>query len=96
MKPGLTADRFQLLDLIEQHDVTAGMYVRVHGDQLILGRDADGEFDDRVKLTKLGPKSYGVSVKRHTGRWQRTPFTGSMAEVVAAISSFLQHLVARY
>ena len=96
MKPTLEADRLQLLELIAQHDATAGMYVRVHGDHLILGREADHETDDRVKLTKLGPKSYGLSVKRHTGRWERTPFAGSMTDVVVAVNSFMQHLVARY
>lgn len=96
MKLTLKADRLELLKLIEQHHATAGMYVRVHGDHLILGRDGDHEPDDRVKLTKLGAKAYGLSVKRHTGRWERTPFTGSMAEIVTAIGSYMQHLVASY
>jgi len=35
-------------------------------------------------------------VKRHTGRWQRTPFTGKLDEIVDAMQAFMQHLVAPY
>ena len=91
MKPGMVAAQRQLLQLLEKHPVTAGMYVRVHGDNLIVGRHAkeeDGttdEADDRVRLTRLAPTRFGVSVKRHTGRWERTPFSGAMPDVVDSI-----------
>lgn len=88
--------RLELETLIERHSATEGMFVRVRGANLTLGRVDDDGAEDRVRLTRLGPNSYGVSVKRHTGRWERTPFTGTMADVVTAITSFMQHLVARY
>jgi hypothetical protein len=92
----------KLVTLLEKSAITAGMYVRVHGDHLIVGRwDRDGprgakEKDDRVRLTRLNNRTYGLSVKRHTGRWERTPFRGSMQEMVTAIHSYMQHLVASY
>lgn len=88
--------------MLGQHDVTAGMYVRVHGDHLIVGRNesfATGrppEPDDRVRLTRLGPRKFGLSVKRHTGRWEKTPFLGTMDDMVSAILGCMQHLVADY
>lgn len=92
----------QLTQLIADHPVTAGMSIRVHGDHLILGR-ADPEApsrkphdDDRVRLTQLSPRTYGLSVKRHTGRWQKTPFAGSLDDMVDTIRSVMQHLVAPY
>jgi len=100
VKPGLAIKKDQLTTLLEQSEVTAGMYVRVHGDHLILGRREPvgpaGELEDtdRVRLTSLSSSSYGLSVKRHTGRWERTPFHGSMQEITEVIWTMMQHLVA--
>jgi hypothetical protein len=88
--------------LLEAHQPTTGMYVRVHGDHLILGRQEptgpNGELEnsDRVRLTQLAAASYGLSVKRHTGRWERTPFAGTLEEMVDIILGCMQHLVAPY
>jgi hypothetical protein len=92
----------QLEKLLEEHERTKGLYVRIHGDHLIIGRrepfgpDGKLEDDDRVRLTRLNTFSYGLSVRRHTGRWERTPFSGSMKEMVETIQTFMQHLVASY
>jgi len=88
--------------LLEAHPPTAGMYVRAHGDHLILGRqepvgpNGQPENDDRVRLTQLTASTYGLSVKRHTGRWERTPFAGTLEEMVDVILGCMQHLVAPY
>jgi len=92
----------RLKGLLETHPPTAGMYVRVHGDHLILGRkEPNGpngplENDDRVRLTRLSASTYGLSVTRHTGRWEHTPFTGTLEEMVDIILGCMQHLVAPY
>ncbi len=100
MKPGMAIRQSQLEELLESNKLTTGMYVRVHGDNLILGRrEALGpagemEDEDRVKLTRLSASTYGLSVKRHTGRWEKTPFRGSLKEMVDVIWTLMQHLVA--
>jgi hypothetical protein len=96
MKQTMETARQQLLELIEQHQVTAGMCIRVRGQDLVLSREDNRDLEDRIKFTRLSTNSYGVSVKRHTGRWQRTPFSGPLEEVVNAVASFMQHLVAPY
>ena len=50
--------------------------------------------DDRVKLTATNPNSYILSVKRYTGRWERTQFCGRMEELVEVICGLMPHLVA--
>jgi len=85
--------------LLEGDRLTAGMRVRARGDDLIVGRrdaaaDETAGPDDRVRLTRLSASAWGLSVKRHTGRWERTPFTGSMEEMVDVMRTFMQHLVA--
>lgn len=92
--------RIQLEGLLRTSKVTRGLTVRVHGDNLILARsenapDGKPETDDRLKLTRLGASAWGLSVKRHTGRWERTPFSGNLREMVGVICEFMQHLVAQ-
>ncbi len=101
MKVAMQSAQQQLTNLLEQHELTAGMYVRVHGDNLIMGRTEPGSKspspdDDRVRLTRMSSTRYGLSAKRHTGRWERTPFSGSMKEMVDTILAFMQHLVGPY
>ncbi len=102
MKERMRNPATELRRLLDANELTAGMYVRVHGDHLIAGRKepvgVDGalEDDDRVRFTQLAGNLYGLSVKRHTGRWEKTPFTGSMTETVEVVCSVMQHLVALY
>jgi hypothetical protein len=83
MKRGMQSARTTLEGLLESNELTTGMYVRVHGDNLIVGRELpcgpDDKLEpiDRVRLTRLGPTSWGLSVRRHTGRWERTPSSGA-------------------
>jgi len=102
MKSEMQSAHSKLVRLLESHERTAGLHVRIHGDHLILGRaevvgpDKKLENDDRVRLTRLSRSSYGLSVKRHTGRWERTPFVGTMEEMVDTILGVMQHLIASY
>ena len=101
MKPGMRKALTRLEALLEDEVLTSDLGVRVHGDHLILSREEEvdsGECirDDRVRLTKLGATQWGLSVKRHTGRWERTPYAGTMEEMVDAMLAFMQHLIAPY
>ena len=102
MQANMRAAESKLKGLLEAHEPTAGLYVRVHGDNLILSRrepigpNGPLEDDDRVRLTRLSTSTYGLSVKRHTGRWERTPFSGTLEEIVDIILGCMQHLVAPY
>ena len=44
----------------------------------------------------MGGARYGLSVRRHTGRWEKTPFSGTLSELVGAICTTMQHLVAAW
>jgi len=100
MNPKMEAAQAGLRRRLEAHDLTKGMYVKTRGDNLVMGRterfaaDLEPEDDDRVRLTMLMHSSYGLSVKRHNGRWERTPFSGTMDEMVEVIRTLMQHLVA--
>lgn len=100
--PSLEAARDRLRPLLEQHDSTRGLYVHVRGKQLILGRletfgpDQEPEDDDRVRLTHLGANRFGLSVMRHTGRWEQTPFSGTLDDLVEVMIGTMQHILAEW
>ena len=102
MKMQMQLAQTKLRPLLDAHEQVAGLYIRVHGDHLIMGRreplgpDGELEDDDRVRLTRLSGSTYGLSVKRHTGRWERTPFSGDIETMVDTIMGCMQHLVAPY
>ncbi len=102
MKPGMDRALSELESLLEADEITEALYARAYGEHLILACPVEetdsGEpvLDDRVRLTRLSKTQWGLSVKRHTGRWERTPFSGSMEEMVDAICTFMQHLVTPY
>ena len=101
-KPRREAARVRLDELLSSQRTTQGMYVRTWGDHLIIGRhepfgpDGEMEADDRLRLTALNNSSFGLSVRRHTGRWEQTPFTGTLDDLVDVIRSLMQHIVAPY
>ena len=99
MNPKVEGARERLEALLPAHEVTAGLLVRVHGQHLTLVREETGpggepEDDPRVRITHLGGESFGLSVLRHTGKWERTPFSGTVEEMVEVVLGPMQHLVA--
>jgi hypothetical protein len=96
----LEAAKLRLEQLLAENPITMGMYVRRWGNHLILGRNepfgskGELEADDRLRVTARTASLYGISVRRHTGRWEQTPFAGSLEELVKVIWSYMQHLVA--
>jgi hypothetical protein len=88
--PTLERSRQRLEERLAAQELTAGLLVRVHGRHLTLVREEPGldgapEVHARVRLTHLGQAQFGVSVLRHTGKWERTPFSGSIDDVVEVL-----------
>jgi len=99
MAEKLESARIELEGLLGGNEVTRGLEVRLRGKHLTVSRQGESfagstEPDDRVRLTHLGGEVYGLSVMRHTGSWEKTPFTGTLSELVETLSTAMQHLVA--
>jgi hypothetical protein len=91
----------ELARLVENSPVTRGLRLRVSGKIVTIARlvstpDGSGELDDRLRLTHLGGAQFGLSVMRHTGKWEKSPFSGSITELFDVISGPMQHLVAAW
>jgi hypothetical protein len=92
----------ELFALLASNPATEGMVVQVRGSSFILGRqdpDPNGPYsspepDERLRLTDLGRSRFSLSVRRHTGRWEKTPFTGTLPQLVDAICATMPHIAA--
>lgn len=103
MKPMQREAAKQRLErLLSGNPLTEGMYVRTWGDHLIIGRhepfgpEGAMEADDRLRLTARNASSWDLSVRRHTGRWENTPFTGTLEDLGDVIWTLMQHIIAPY
>jgi len=89
-----------LKGLLAADPLTQGMTTRARGTHIYAGRiDPPGPYaveepDDRIRFSHLGGNRWGLSVRRHTGRWERTPFAGTLEELVEIVGTTMQHLVA--
>lgn len=100
MKPALEAAERELRVLVDGNPITHGMTIRAERSHLYLGRPVapgpypDDEPDDRLRFTQLRGTTFGLSVRRHTGKWEKTPFSGTLRELVDIVHATMQHLVA--
>ena len=86
----------EVLALLRQHEGLAHLDVEVRGDAVIVFSMEDGAKLRRARFTWLGAGHYGLSLTRHTGRWEPTPFTGPLPEVVDVLVSQLGFHLTRY
>lgn len=97
MRSEIAGARASLERLLAEDDTTSGMYVRVYGKNLILGREETYEGAaqrvDMVRLTQRTRTSYGLSYKSHRGRWERMPFEGTLEDLAALLQGSLAHMV---
>lgn len=88
-------ERDRLSGLVEGKEELAHLKVKKWGKSLIL---YSGEAEDEQKharLTHVKGTTWGLSFTHHTGRWERTPFTGTLEELwetlVNNFPAFLEH-----
>ncbi len=86
--------------LLDSRELTKGVSLRLSAKRIYLGREelpgpfSEGEIEESLRMERLPDGSFGLSVKRHTGRWEQAPHCGSLAELVEVICEQLQHLIA--
>jgi hypothetical protein len=80
-------DAEELEELLARHEELGRLRVKKRGDSLTIysGEPADAHL--HARLTHLARGQWGLSLPRHTGRWERTPFVGTMDQLVASLTS---------
>lgn len=82
--------------LIASFDGLEHLRVKRRGKSLTLySTDSAGTLN-HARLTWLGGATWGLSLPRHTGRWEKTPFIGTLDDIVSILTQMLGfHLAKR-
>lgn len=74
-----------LKDSLARYQGLDHLRVKRRGDSLTIfsGQSPDSQL--HARLTHLGAGQWRLSLPRHTGRWEQTPFVGTMDDVVETL-----------
>jgi len=79
----------QLEAILAKHEELGHLKVSKRGDSLTIFSEDQYGTNKHARLTHLGAGTFGLSFEKHTGRWEKTPFVGPLAEVITdAIAMF--------
>ena len=87
--------REELEQLIAEHGTLAHLGVKKYGKSLIIRSDTSQGEQKHARLTHLGGAQWGLSFPLHLGRWERSPFAGSLPELWETLTTnfpfYLEH-----
>ena len=69
-------------------------HVTVRADRGLLYVDVDEQ--SVVRLQPLSDNEYGLSFHHHTGRWERTPFTGDVVRLARVLTTEFEPYLESY
>lgn len=74
------------IDRVLQEQGLHHLKVVGRGVHLVVFSETDGYKDNRVRFTRLAASDrYQLGFATHTGRWEETPFEGSLSELLATV-----------
>jgi hypothetical protein len=79
MDPEVASD---LESLLLEYDGLEHIKVKKWGKSLTLHSVDQHGPQNHARFTSLGAGQWGLSLPRHTGRWEKTPFTGPIEELL--------------
>jgi len=83
----------RLLTLLHAHQGLDHLNIRKRGKSLTLCSGPDDNIQQHARLINRGPDFWQLSFPNHTGRWEPTPFIGSMDDLVdTLVNDFGFHL----
>ena len=67
---------------------------RRRGNALILESGRAGDAVPHVRFRKLGPRAWAADAANHTGRWERMPVHGQLADSLKLVAEMFPWLLA--
>ncbi len=86
-----TIDKYRanLDELLRHHGGLQHLEVRKHGTSLVLYTRLGEDRLNRARLTAISRTRWRLDMPLHTGKWQATPYEGSLPEVFAILTGVL-------
>ena len=63
----------------------AHLHVRAYGQHLVIDTQEDDERWNRARLTSLQSGQYQLGMTDRRGKWEPTPFTGTLSELLTML-----------
>ena len=60
--------------------------VRIHGKNLVIYSEEEGEKINRARLTRINSQTYQIGMADHRGKWDHTPFSGTLSEMLTMLT----------
>jgi hypothetical protein len=70
-----------LVVVLEMHGLTH-LRVTKRGKALTIVSGPESHPDPEARLTHIPPRSWRLDLRHHSGRWEQTPFVGTLGEMV--------------
>lgn len=77
----------ELEEKLRKHNGLSHLRVTKRGDSLSILSGETGDTMKHARLTYLGSNEWGLSLPTHTGRWEPTPFTGTMDDILDTLTN---------
>ena len=61
------------------------LHVHVHGQHLVIDSQDGDERWNRARLTRLSSTQFQLGMADHRGRWEATPFSGTLVELLTML-----------
>ncbi len=85
----------QIEDLLKEQNLTH-LKAQGRGDHLVIYSEEDGEKDSRARLSRLSSDLYQLGLADHNGRWESTPFTGTIPELIQMLTEQFSWVLTDY
>lgn len=82
-----------LVDLVQRHGGLDHLEVRRHGASLVLYTRLGDVSINRARLTAVSRTRWRLDMPLHSGRWQPTPYVGSLTQIFGVLTGELAPLM---
>lgn len=77
-------------------EALAHLRVQKYGKSLTLLSGPDDDAQKHARFTHIAGNAWGLSFPRHTGKWEKSPFTGTLDELVDTLVGNFPHYLDSY
>ena len=76
----------ELMDFLQQNGF-CHLKVLVRGQHLVIySTGLEGDRFNRIRLSRISLVEYQLGIANHMGRWEATPFTGTLSELMQLLT----------
>jgi len=70
--------------------------VRIYGKNLVIYSEDNGDKYNRARLTRHNSQTYQIGMADHRGKWEQTPFVGTLSEMLAMLTEQFSFALAKW